>query len=223
MRRGRAGGWVGILVIVGYFVLRFGFIAYRDREAGFSGSAIAINLLVYAVILFVVIEAVLWAYHLHSAGRDRALARMHPGARIVRVVLKRDLAPEIERAAQMLGLRTDRSPRRGYATLVADHNGLGIYVGGSEPRLVLGLTRAYVQNVGVGITSSAGRYGIGKIEAMRVTVSTGVDHGAYWTPIDLPVYKIVVGFVRTLRGEELDRAVHDVASSAGVAVAPTPA
>lgn len=213
--RRRGGGILGIVLIGGYLVLRFGYLAWREHENGMSNGAIAGTLALGALGIFVVIEVVFAFHHAQTRRREAALALQHPGAVLLPVTMKRDLADEIERAAQMLGLpMPERAPRRGYGTVVADHAGIGIYTGGSEPRLVLGLQRQVVQSVGNGETKAAGRYAFGtRVEAVRVIVSDG-----RWTPIDLPVYRTVIGFPKTLRGAELDEQVRRVALAAGVQV-----
>jgi hypothetical protein len=75
-----------------------------------------------------------------------------------------------------------------------------------------------VQSVGDGETSGAGRYSFGTVQSMRVVAATP----EHFSAIDLPVYKTVVGFPRTLRGEALDEVVRRVALAAGVSVTQTP-
>jgi hypothetical protein len=213
----RSGGIIGIVVVGGYLVLRFGLLAYREHEEGMSTGGIVLTLGLTLIGVFALIEIVFAVQHARTRAREAALAVQHPGAHLAPVTMKRDLAKEIEQAAQMLGVRlADRVPRRGFATLVADQNGLGIYTGGSTPSLVLGIPSQFVQSVGNGETTAAGRYSFGKVDALRVVVSTG-----QWTAIDLPVYKTVLGFPKTLRGDELDARVREIALAAGVQQTPT--
>lgn len=214
--RRRSGGIIGIVVIAGYLVLRFGFLAYREHEQGMSNGQIAVTLLLVAAAAFAVVEIVLAVRNAQTRRREEALATKHPGALLVPVMLQRDAARELTNAAQMLGIPVDSVPRRGLATLVADRNGLGVYTGGAEPRLVLGLQRQFVQSVGNGETSAAGRYAFGKVEALRIVVSNG-----QWTSVDLPVYRTVIGFPKHERGEALDGRVRMVALAAGVQLQPS--
>jgi hypothetical protein len=217
MRRGRAGGYVGAIVIGAYLLLRIGFIVFREREEGVSTIGIVesvIGLLVFVVVLTQIIQ---WVHRSRAAARDRRLQTLHPTAYLVPVSLKRDLVAEIGRARQMLGLTGGPIPRSGTGTLVADGNGLGLYVGGAEPTLVAGFARGVVGNVGQGTTSAGGRYGLGHVESLHILLS----NGQHWTTVDLPVYERVLGYPRTLRGEALNGIVHRVASAAGVSLAPT--
>ncbi|KQO65131.1 hypothetical protein [Curtobacterium sp. Leaf261] len=214
----RRGGIIGIAVVAAYIVLRFGLLAWREHEEGMSTGGIVISLVLIALAVFVVIEIVFAVSHARTRSRERALATQHPGAHLAAVTMKRDLAKEIENAASMLGTTlVGRPPRRGYATLVADHNGIGVYTGGSTPTLVLGIPRQFVQSVGSGETTAGGRYQFGRVDALRVVVSNG-----QWTAIDLPVYRTVIGFPKTLRGAELDARVREVAAAAGVQVQTAP-
>lgn len=214
--RRRSGGIIGIVLVGGYLVLRFGIIAYREHEQGMSNGAIAVTLVLIAAAAFAVIEIVLAVRNGQTRRREEALAAKHPGALLVPVSLQRDAARELTNAAQMLGLPVGSVPRRGLATLVADGNGLGVYTGGAEPRLVLGLQRQFVQSVGNGETSAAGRYSFGKVDALRIVVANG-----RWTTIDLPVYRTVIGFPKHERGEALDGRVRSVALAAGVQLQPS--
>jgi hypothetical protein len=219
MRRGRAGGWIGLVVIGGYLLLRIGFLVFREREEGVSTIGIVETVIGFLLFFFLVTQIVQWVQRARAGSRDRQLATMHPTAYLVPVSLKRDLVDEIKRAQSMLGLPANPIPRSGTATLVADGNGLGLYAGGAEPQLVVGFGRGVVAHVGQGRTSAGGRYGIGSIEALQVFLSTG----QHWTTVDLPVYKRVVGYPRTISGEELDAVVHRVATAAGVSLAPVQA
>ena len=216
MRRGRAGGYVGAIVVGGYLLLRIGFIVFREREEGVSTLGIVETVLGFLVFFFLVTQIVQWVHRSRAAARDRQLQTMHPTAYLVPVSLKRDLVDEIARARQMLGITGAPIPRSGTATLVADANGLGVYVGGAEPSLVAGFARSVIGHVGQGTTSAGGRYGIGHVESVQILVTTG----QHWTTVDLPVYERVVGYPRTLRGAALDDVVHRVASAAGVSLAP---
>lgn len=209
----RRGGVIGIVVVVAYIVLRFGLLAWREHEEGVSTGGIVVTLFVIAVAVFVVMEVVLAAYHAHTRRREAALRVQHPGAHLAPVTLKRDLAKEIEQAAAMLGtpLPAGAAPRRGYATVVADSNGIGIYRGGSTPELVLGIPRQFVRSVGSGDTTAGGRYAFGRVDSLRVMVDNG-----RWTAIDLPIYRTVIGFPKTLRGDELHARVREIAVAAGV-------
>lgn len=218
MRQRRAGGYVGILVVGGYLVLRFAFIAYREHEEGMSTLGIVGTLAAFAVAVFLVSQIVIAVHRARTRARDRALQSMHPTAYLVPIAMKRDLIREVNGMQAMLGLAPTHVPRNGYATLVADGNGIGLYRGGATPELIVGLTRDVVQHVGTGRTKAGNRWGVGTVEALQVLVSTG----AHWSTLDLPVYARVVGYARTLHSEELDRVVQRVASSAGVALAPTP-
>ncbi|WP_139200652.1 hypothetical protein [Curtobacterium sp. MMLR14_010] len=209
---GRRGGLITMVVVGGYLVLRFGFVAWREHEAGMSTAGVIGTLALYAVGIFVVLQIVLGIQNARTRQRETALAQLHPGATLVPVQLKRDLVVEIRRTAGMLGTAPDGDvPRRGLATLVADHQGLGLYVGGRTPRLLLGIPRSAVRSVGNGETSAAGRYAFGTVDALRVTVDNG-----QWTAVDLPLYRTVIGFAKTLRGEELSDRVRTVAVAAGV-------
>jgi hypothetical protein len=209
---------VGILVIVGYAVLRFGFIAVREEQDGASPSTIVLSILGYALAAFVVVEIVLWCYHLHTRARERSLAASHPNAAFVPVLFKRDLVREVTLTAEMLGLPVQRVPRSGYGTLVSDGQGIGVYAGGGNPYLVLGLARGSVQSVGVGETSGAGRYSFGTIPSLRIVASTP----QHFASVDLPVYRRVVGFPRILRGEALASVVRQVSLSSGTALLQAP-
>lgn len=207
----RRGGLIGILVVGGYLVLRFGFLAWREHEDGMSTGAVIGTLALYAVGIFVLLEVVLAFQNATVRRREAALAQLHPGAHLVPVLLKKDLATDIRRTAAMLNADTGDVPRRGSATLVADHNGIGLYVGGTSPRLLLGIPRAVVRSVGTGETTAAGRYAFGKVDALRVVVDNG-----QWTAIDLPLYRTVIGFPKHLHGEDLTSRVRAVAVAAGV-------
>ena len=199
-------------MVGGYLVLRFGFLAWREHEDGMSTGAVAGTLALYAVGIFVLLEIILAFQNATTRRREAALAQLHPGAHLAPVLLKKDLATEIRRTAAMLGTDlTGDVPRRGSATLVADHNGIGLYAGGSTPRLLLGIPRAVVRSVGNGETTAAGRYTFGKVDALRVVVDNG-----QWTAIDLPLYRTVIGFPKHLRGDELTERVRAVAVAAGV-------
>lgn len=214
----RRGGIIGIVVVVAYIVLRFGLLAWREHEDGMSAGSIVVTLVLIAIAVFVVIEIVLAIAHARTRRREAALRTQHPAAHFAPVTLQRDVAREIEQAAAMLGTTlTGRPPRRGYATVVADHDGIGIYTGGATPQLVFGVPRQFVQSVGSGETTAGGRYQFGRVDALRVVVSNG-----QWTAIDLPVYRTVIGFPKTLRGEELDARVREVAAAAGVQVQTAP-
>lgn len=199
-------------VVGAYLVLRFGYLAYREHEDGMSTPAVIGTLALYAVGLFVVVEIVLGVQNATTRRREAALAQQHPGAHLVPVLMQKDVATDVRRVAAMLNVTlTDTVPRRGHATAVADHNGIGIYVGGSTPRLVLGIPRAAIRSVGTGETSAAGRYRFGKVDALRITVDNG-----QWTTIDLPAYRTVIGFAKHLRDDELITRVRSVAVAAGV-------
>lgn len=199
-------------VVGAYLVLRFGYLAYREHEDGMSTPAVIGTLALYAVGLFVIVEIVLGVQNATTRRREAALAQQHPGAHLVPVLLQKDVATDVRRVAAMLNVTlTDTVPRRGHATAVADHNGIGIYVGGSTPRLVLGIPRAAIRSVGTGETSAAGRYRFGKVDALRITVDNG-----QWTTIDLPAYRTVIGFAKHLRNDELITRVRSVAVAAGV-------
>lgn len=211
----RRGGIIGIVVVGAYLVLRFGLIAWREHEEGMSTGQIVLTLLVIAVAAFALIELVWAGYHAQTRRREAALAAMHPGAHLVPVQMKKDLSREIEHAAGVLGHSLTRDvPRRGLATVVADGHGIGIYAGGREPWLVLGIPRQAIAAVANGETTAAGRYAFGKVDALRVVVAPA-------TAVDLPVYRTVVGFPKTLRGDELEARVRTVALAAGVQVMPT--
>jgi hypothetical protein len=208
----RRGGLIGMAVVGAYLVLRFGILAWREHEDGMSTGAVIGTLALYAVGIFAVLEIVLAVQNASTRRRSAALAQLHPGAQLVQVLFTKDVATSVRRAAAMLNVElADTVPRRGHATLVADHNGIGIYAGGSTPRLVLGVPRNVVRSVGNGETSAAGRYSFGKVDALRVIVDNG-----QWTAIDLPVYRTVIGFAKHLRGEELTAQVRAVAVAAGV-------
>lgn len=199
-------------VVGAYLVLRFGYLAYREHEDGMSTPAVIGTLALYAVGLFVIVEIVLGVQNATTRRREAALAQQHAGAHLVPVLLQKDVATDVRRVAAMLNVTlTDTVPRRGHATAVADHNGIGIYVGGSTPRLVLGIPRAAIRSVGTGETSAAGRYRFGKVDALRITVDNG-----QWTTIDLPAYRTVIGFAKHLRNDELITRVRSVAVAAGV-------
>lgn len=199
-------------VVGAYLVLRFGYLAWREHEDGMSTPAVIGSVALYAVGIFAVIEIVLAVQNATTRRREAALAQQHPGAVLVPVLLQKDVATDLRRTAAMLNVvLTDAVPRRGHATAVADRNGIGIYVGGSTPRLVLGLPREVVQSVGSGETSAAGRYRFGKVDALRVTVDNG-----QWTTVDLPVYRTVIGFAKHLQGAELQDRAQAVAVAAGV-------
>lgn len=199
-------------VVGAYLVLRFGYLAYREHEDGMSTPAVIGTLVLYAVGLFVIVEIVLGVQNATTRRREAALAQQHPGAHLVPVLLQKDVATDVRRVAAMLNVTlTETVPRRGHATVVADQNGIGIYVGGSTPRLLLGIPRAAIRSVGNGETSAAGRYRFGKVDALRITVDNG-----QWTTIDLPAYRTVVGFSKHLRDEELTTQVRSVAVAAGV-------
>lgn len=199
-------------VVGAYLVLRFGYLAYREHEDGMSTPAVIGTLVLYAVGLFVIVEIVRGVQNATTRRREAALAQQHPGAHLVPVLLQKDVATDVRRVAAMLNVTlTETVPRRGHATVVADQNGIGIYVGGSTPRLLLGIPRAAIRSVGNGETSAAGRYRFGKVDALRITVDNG-----QWTTIDLPAYRTVVGFSKHLRDEELTTQVRSVAVAAGV-------
>lgn len=199
-------------VVGAYLVLRFGYLAWREHEAGMSTPAVIGSVLLYALALFVVIEVVLGIQNALVRRREAALAQLHPGAHLVPVLLQKDAATDIRRVAAMLDATlTETVPRRGRATLVADHNGIGLYLGSSTPRLLLGIPRDVVRAVGTGETSAAGRYAFGRVDALRVVVDNG-----QWTTIELGVYRTVLGFTKHLRGDELDARVREVAVAAGV-------
>ncbi|KQS07930.1 hypothetical protein ASG04_12245 [Curtobacterium sp. Leaf183] len=208
----RRGGLIGMTVVGAYLVLRFGYLAYREHEDGMSTPAVIGTLVLYAVGLFVIVEIVRGVQNATTRRREAALAQQHPGAHLVPVLLQKDVATDVRRVAAMLNVTlTETVPRRGHATVVADQNGIGIYVGGSTPRLLLGIPRAAIRSVGNGETSAAGRYRFGKVDALRITVDNG-----QWTTIDLPAYRTVVGFSKHLRDEELTTQVRSVAVAAGV-------
>ncbi|WIB68569.1 hypothetical protein DEI93_05900 [Curtobacterium sp. MCBD17_035] len=212
MRR-RRGGIVGIVLVVAYAALRFGFLAYREHEDGMSTVGIVESLLVIALGVFVLIEVVLAVQHARTRARERVLAERHPGAFTASVLVKRGTAAEVDRAAGLLGVRPERrAPRSAAGTLVADQHGIGLYVGGGTPTLLLGVPRAAVGQVGTGTTSSANRYGVGTVEALRVVV----DSGGRWTTVDLPVYRRVVGFSVALHDDALREVVRSVAAAAQV-------
>jgi hypothetical protein len=216
MRR-RRGGIVGIVVVAGYIALRFGFIAYREHEEGMSGSRIVLSLFGFAAAAFLVIELVLAVQHATARRRDRTLAERHPGARLVPVMYSRTARRDIERVASVLGLTLDRQPpRSGFGTLVADQHGIGLYAGGSEARLVLGITRASVVAVGTGSTASAGRYTSGTVESLLVIAGRGGPTAS----LDLALYRTVVGFGVARRGDDLVTEVRAVAAAAQVAIGP---
>jgi hypothetical protein len=214
----RRGGIIGIVVVGAYIALRIGIVAWREHEDGMSAGGIVVSIVLILLAVFVVLEIVFAVQHARTRSRERALATRHPGAHLAPVTMKRDLAKEIENAASMLGTTLAvRPPRRGNATVVADHDGIGIYVGGGTPQLVLGIPRQFVQSVGSGETTAGGRYAFGRVDALRVVVSNG-----QWTAIDLPIYRTVIGFPKTLRGAELDARVREIAAAAGVQVQAAP-
>lgn len=214
MRQRRAGGLIGIVIIGAYLVLRLGFIAYREHENGVSTSGIVLTMVVILAALALVSQIVVRVAHVRTGTREDRLAAVHPGAYLVPVVLKRDLAKEIGLTQAMLGMPVPGAPRSGRATLVADANGLGLYTGGGDPQLVLGLRRDLVAHVGDGVTKAAGRYQVGKVESLQVLVSTG----QHWTTLDLPVYERFLGYARTLHGERLDDVVQRVSSASGIPI-----
>ncbi|WP_144758665.1 hypothetical protein [Curtobacterium sp. 9128] len=208
----RRGGLIGIVVVAGYLVLRFGFLAWREHEDGMSTGAVVGTLLLYAVGIFAVLEIVLAVQNANTARRERALAERHPGALLARALFSKDVAVDVRRTAAMLGSTPEGDvPRRGQATVVADHNGIGVYVGGSSPRLVLGIPRAVIRAVANGETAAAGRYTFGSVDALRVIVDNG-----QWTEVDLPLYRTVVGFAKHLQGDQLAAQVRSIAVAAGV-------
>ncbi len=214
----RRGGAIGLVVLVGYLVLRFGLLAYREHQEGMSTEGIVLSLLGFAALAFVIVEVVNLAYHAHTRRREQALAARHPGAHLVPVRVSRDLGKQIDRAAGALGLPRESGPRRGYGTLVADGNGIGLYSGGSTPTLLIGIPRAAIVSVESGDAKAVGRYAFGRVDAIRVLAG---DPGApVW--VDVPAYRVVFGFPKHLHGEELDQRVRKVASAAGVAVVTLP-
>ncbi len=214
----RSGGAIGLLVLGGYLVLRFGLLAYREHQEGMSTEGIVLSLLGIAALAFVIVEVINLAYHAHTRRREQALATRHPGARLVPVRVSRDLGKQIDWAAGALGLPRESVPRRGYGTLVADGNGIGLYSGGSTPTLLVGIPRAAVVSVASGDAKAVGRYAFGRVDAIRVLA--GDPNAPVW--IDVPAYRVVFGFPKHLRGEELDQRVREVASAVGVSVATLP-
>lgn len=214
MRQRRAGGLIGIVIVGAYLVLRLGFIAYREHEDGVSTTGIVLTMVAILAALALVSQIVVRVAHVRTGAREQRLAAMHPGAYLVPVLLKRDLAKEIGLTQSMLGMPVGGTPRSGRATLVADANGLGIYTGGGDPQLVLGLRRDVVGHVNDGVTRSTGRYQVGKIESLQVLVTTG----QHWTTLDLPVYDRVLGYARALQGERLDAVVQRVSTASGIPI-----
>lgn len=214
----RRGGAIGVVVLVGYLVLRFGFLAYREHEEGMSTEGIVLSLLGFASLAFVIVELVNLGYHAHTRRREQALAARHPGAHLVPVLLSRDLGKQVAWAAGALGLPQSAVPRRGYATLVADGNGIGLYSGGSTPTLLLGIPRSALVSVASGDAKAVGRYAFGRVDAIRVLAG---DPNAP-VSFDVPAYRVVLGFPKHLRGEELHQVVRTVASAVGVSVATQP-
>lgn len=212
----RRGGMIGIALLIGYFVLRFGLFAWREHQEGMSTGAIVLSLIGLAVGIVVLLELILLGYHAHSARRERALAEQHPGALLVPVRFSRELAGQVEYVAGTLGLPQDRAPRRDYGTLVADGHGIGLYVGGATPRLVLGLPRNAVVSVASGDAKAVGRYGFGRVDAIRVLAGNPAAPVA----LEVPAHRIVLGFPRNLRPDELDECVRRIAAAVGVAVFP---
>lgn len=208
----RRGGLIGIIVVAAYLVLRFGVLAWREHEAGMSTGAVIGTLFLYAAAVFAIIEIVLAVQNASTRRREAALALAHPGAHLAPALFTKDLATDVRRTAAMLGAELGADvPRRGHATVVADHNGIGIYVGGTTPRLVLGIPRNQLRAVSTGETKAAGRYTFGTVDALRVIVDNG-----QWTTIDLPLYRTVIGFAKHLHGEALEAQVRSVAVAAGV-------
>lgn len=199
-------------MVAGYLVLRFGLLAWREHESGMSTGAVIGTLALYAVGIFAIIEIVLAVQNARTRRREAALAERHPGAHLAPALFTKDLAVDVRRTAGMLGLPLGADvPRRGHATVVADHNGIGFYTGGAEPQLVLGIPRNLVRAVANGETKAAGRYAFGTVDALRVVVDNG-----QWTSIDVPLYRTVIGFAKHLRGDELEAQVRSVAVAAGV-------
>ncbi|MBT2504020.1 hypothetical protein [Curtobacterium sp. ISL-83] len=213
-RNRRRGGTITAVIVVGYLALRLGLLAWREHESGMSTGGIVLSVIGFAALVVVVAEATLAVHHARTRRREAALIVQHPTAHLVPVLVHKDLGQQLRHAAGVLGQALPDVPRRGYATLVADGHGIGLYTGGAEPRLLLGVPRPAVQAVADGETSAAGRYAFGKVDALRVLVGTGAP-----VAVDFPVYRTVLGFPKTLRGEELAERVRAVAGSAGVPVA----
>lgn len=214
----RRGGTIGLIVLAAYLVLRFGLLAYREHEEGVSTGGIVLSLIGFAALGFAIVEAVNLAQHAHSRRREAALATQHPGALLVPVRLGKDLGTQVDWVAGALGLSRTAVPRRGYGTLVADGQGIGLYSGGSTPTLLLGIPREVVVSVASGDAKAVGRFASGRVDAIRVLA--GAQQAPVW--YDIPAYRVVFGFPKHLHGDELHQRVRDVAAAVGVSVATLP-